>query len=150
VVEPLGALEVGAALLLAGGVDGDDVRVAEAGEGLDLALEAGPGVGARLAPGVEELEGDEAVEAGVAGPVDDAHAAAGELAFDRVGADRPHGARVAAADAPGQAQPGAPGIPRWRIRAPVWATGLLFPTTTPASGLPEGPATPLTDGRRAR
>ena len=60
-------------------VDGDDVRVAEGGDGLGLALEqgaAGRVVGDALG---QDLDGDVAVEPEVAGPPDDAHAALAEL-----------------------------------------------------------------------
>ncbi len=63
-------------------VDGDDVRVVEAGQGLGLAGEAlgEGGVGAAL--GGEELEGDEAAEGFLAGLVNHAHAAAAEAGKD--------------------------------------------------------------------
>ena len=56
-------------------VDGDDVGVAEAGEEAAFALETGGegGVGAEV--GREEFEGDEAIELGLAGLEDVAHAA---------------------------------------------------------------------------
>ena len=68
---------------LAGVVDGQDVRVLEPGGEVDLALEAlGAERGGEL--GEQDLEGDRAVVAEVVGQVDDGHAAAAELALERV------------------------------------------------------------------
>jgi hypothetical protein len=57
-------------------VDGDDVRVAEAGEGLGFAGEAVGKAWVGDALGREEFKGDEAVEGLLPGLVNDAHAAA--------------------------------------------------------------------------
>ena len=68
-------------------VDADDVGVREPGHGLGLAQEAGAGeVLAGL--GVEQLDGDLAVELLVVGGIDDAGAAAAELPQDGEAADR--------------------------------------------------------------
>jgi hypothetical protein len=68
-------------------VDADDVGVRQPGHGLGLAQEAGAGqVLAGL--GVEQLDGDLAVELLVVGGIDDAGAAAAELAQDGEAADR--------------------------------------------------------------
>ncbi len=69
-------------------MDGRDVGVVELGEQLRLALEARQplrvlGEGSR-----QELEGHIAVEAGVAGPPDLAHASSAELLGDLVVAQR--------------------------------------------------------------
>ena len=64
-------------------VDGQDVGVLQPGGELDLALEAlGAERGGEL--GEEHLEGDRAVVPEVLGEVDDGHAAAAELALERV------------------------------------------------------------------
>ena len=72
----------GAAFGFADVVDGADVGVIEGGCGLGFALEAGECL--RISGDVfgEEFESDEAVEAGVFGFVDDAHAAATEFVGD--------------------------------------------------------------------
>ena len=70
--------QVGAAVLLAELVEGDDAGVVEAGGGLRLAHDPLPGLLARL----DHLDRDVALEAGVPGPVDGAEAAAAELALD--------------------------------------------------------------------
>jgi hypothetical protein len=62
--------------------------VGEAGEGLGLAEEAGLADVKPAWTRCEELEGDAAVELGVVGGVDDAHAAVAEGAGDDVAADR--------------------------------------------------------------
>jgi hypothetical protein len=66
------------------GVDGDDVGVPEAGDGARLRQEAAPDrlVGGELR--VHRLDGDAAVERGVGGEEDDAHAAPPQLAFEPV------------------------------------------------------------------
>ena len=67
-------------------VDLDDVGVREPGEGLGLALE--PELGGHVGDlAQQQLDGDLAVEALVVAGVDDAHAAAAELADDRVTTD---------------------------------------------------------------
>ena len=79
-------------------VDGDDVGVGEAGEGLGLAQEEGLAVAGAVAVdlAVHELDGDLAIELGVVGGVDDAHAAGAELVDDEVAAD-PRGRGLAGA-----------------------------------------------------
>jgi hypothetical protein len=67
-------------------VDADDVGVGEAGHGLGLADQAGAGVLVG-AVGVEQLDGDFALELLVVGGVDDPGAAAAELADDGEAAD---------------------------------------------------------------
>ena len=67
-------------------VDADDVGVGEAGHGLGLADQAGAGVLVG-AVGVEQLDGDLALELLVVGGVDDPGAAAAELADDGEAAD---------------------------------------------------------------
>jgi hypothetical protein len=66
--------------------DGDDVGVGQAGHGLGLAEEAVV-AGAGEAGGVEELEGDLAVEELVVGGINDAHAALAEAVDDGEAAD---------------------------------------------------------------
>ena len=68
--------------------DLDDVRVLELGDGLGLGEEAGGGLGAGVGTGQDHLEGDGAVEPGLAGLVDDAHAAAAQFAHDLIARDR--------------------------------------------------------------
>ena len=72
----------GAAFGFADVVDGADVGVIEGGGGLGFALEAGERL--RIGGDVfgEEFECDEAMEAGVFGLVDNAHAAATEFVGD--------------------------------------------------------------------
>ena len=72
----------GAAFGFADVVDGADVGVIEGGGGLRFALETGERL--RIGGDVfgEEFECDEAMEAGVFGFVDDAHAAATEFVGD--------------------------------------------------------------------
>ena len=59
-----------------------DVRVTQAGDGLRLALEARAAVRVGAELGREDLDGDGAVEAGVAGLVDLAHAACPDGGLD--------------------------------------------------------------------
>ena len=63
-------------------VDLDNVRMLQAGDGLGFGAKTGPlglpGVG----PGQDHLQGDEAIEAGLPGLVNDPHAAAPQLAED--------------------------------------------------------------------
>jgi hypothetical protein len=64
-------------------VDRENVRVLQPGSEADLALESlGAEAGSEL--GEQDLEGDGAVVAEVPGQVDDGHAAAAELALERV------------------------------------------------------------------
>jgi hypothetical protein len=67
-------------------VDADDVGVREAGEGLGLAQQAALALGVAGAV-AQDLDRDLAIEGLVEGGVDDAHAAAAELAQDGVAAD---------------------------------------------------------------
>ena len=68
-------------------VDGDDGGVGELGESLGLAEEAGVALGVAGGVGVEELEGDAAVEGGVVSGEDDAHATRAEGVEDDVAAE---------------------------------------------------------------
>jgi hypothetical protein len=77
----------GCPLVLVDVVDGADVGVIEGGGGPGLALEALPGLGIGEGPFWEELEGHPAVEAGVHGLVDHAHAPAADLPADPVVGD---------------------------------------------------------------
>ena len=78
-----GHRDIEQAVLLAGVVDRDDVRVVERGGKPGLAQEAVAEVG--LAdPGREQLQRREAAEPDVLGPVDDARAAAADLLEDAV------------------------------------------------------------------
>ena len=74
--------------MLADVVDLDDVGVLEPGDGLGLGEEAGGGLGAGVRAGQDHLQGDGAVEPDLAGLVDDAHAAAAQLAQDLVAGER--------------------------------------------------------------
>ena len=65
---------------LADGVDLDDVRVLELGDRLGLAEEAGDGLGRGVRAGQDHLERARAIEPDLPGLVDDAHAAAAQLA----------------------------------------------------------------------
>jgi hypothetical protein len=86
-------------------VDADDVGVGEPGHGLGLAQQAVAGqVLAGL--GVEQLDGDLAVELLVVGGIDDAGAAAAELAQDGEAADRGRGRGVLHAGRAGEAGAG--------------------------------------------
>ena len=69
---------------LADAVDGDDVRVREAGGGARFAHEAFARLGGPRQVGGEHLDGHVAVELDVAGEVDDPHPAAAELPLKRV------------------------------------------------------------------
>ena len=73
-----------AAVVLAHVVDGDDVGVAEAGAGLGFTEKAGAELVGDLDLGGDDLEGDGAVEDGVMGFVDHAHAAAADAPEDMV------------------------------------------------------------------
>src|SRR5439155_3765721 len=87
-VEALGEAAAGAVLhrevrpagVLAGLVDGGDGRVLQPGDRLGLGAEAGQVGGGGVAAGEDHLQRDEAVERPLAGEVDDAHAAAADLA----------------------------------------------------------------------
>ena len=77
----------GRPVVLADLVDLDDVGVLQAGDGLGLGPEAAGGLGPGVLAGQDHLEGDEAVEPDLPGLVDDAHAAAAQLAEDLVAGD---------------------------------------------------------------
>jgi hypothetical protein len=77
------------AVLLAGLVDGDDVRMLERGRHARLALEAPAELRVGRELGHDDLERHAAVEAAVDREVDHAHAAAPDLALDVVGAEGP-------------------------------------------------------------
>ncbi len=68
-------------------VDGEDVGVVEGGDGAGLALEAAQPLGVGGGIVGEDLEGDVAPEAGVAGPVDLPHTSGAEGCHDLVRAD---------------------------------------------------------------
>src|SRR5262249_19981310 len=91
--------EVVLSLVLPDLVDGDDARVVKRGDGLGLVAESPQLVVAGEQPGLDHLEGDGPVEAYLTGLVVDAHAAAPQLAGDRVVAevaDRGAGAQAVA------------------------------------------------------
>ena len=77
----------GRTVVLADVVERADVRVVQAGDGLRFALEAGAAVRVGADLGREDLDGDGAVEAGVAGLVDLAHAAGADGGEDLVRAE---------------------------------------------------------------
>jgi len=70
------------AVLFAGGVDRHDVAVVQAGGGLGLAVEALHRGGGQARPRGQDLQRHPAVERGLPRLVDDAHAAAPQLAND--------------------------------------------------------------------
>jgi hypothetical protein len=80
------------ALVLADFVDGHDVGVVEGCDGGGLGAEALQVGGRGLRAGAEHLEGDDPAQALLAGLVDDAHAAAGDLFKQLVTAQRLAGA----------------------------------------------------------
>jgi hypothetical protein len=91
--------EEGRAIMLADIVQGTDVRVTQAGNGLRFALEAGTAVGIGTGLGWKDLDGNRAVEAGVAGAVHLAHAAGADEGIDLVGTEaRATGERLAQQD----------------------------------------------------
>ena len=71
--------EKGRAFRLRDGEDGDDVGMAQGGDGLGFALEEGPPLGIAHRALGQELDGHVAVELEVAGLPDDAHAAFADL-----------------------------------------------------------------------
>ena len=79
--------EVGRAVVAADVVERADVRVRERGDGAGLPLEAGAAVRIGAQFGREDLDGDRAVEAGVAGLVDLTHAAGADSRLDLVGSE---------------------------------------------------------------
>ena len=76
-----------AALVVAGAVDRDDVRVLETGGDHRLAHEQLAETGVAGALGRDQLQGDLAPQLGVARAVDDAHAAPAREALDEVAGD---------------------------------------------------------------
>jgi hypothetical protein len=76
--------EVVLALVLADLVDGHDVGVIQLGGGLRLGAEALHVLRGRQVAGQDHFQGDGAAEAGLAGPEDDAHAAAGQFLEDLI------------------------------------------------------------------
>jgi len=66
------------------GVNVDDVRVVEGGEGLGLAFEPGQAVGVLGDVQRQRLDGDLAAECGVFGPIDRAHTTFAQLGGDSV------------------------------------------------------------------
>ena len=77
-------------------VDLDDVGMAELGDGLGLDAEPGEVVGPGLLPAADHLHRDHAVQPGLAGQVDHAHAPLAELLQELVAGDRgPVGGAVA-------------------------------------------------------
>jgi hypothetical protein len=79
--------EIGLTLVLADLVDGDDIGVLQAGDGLRLRLEAGAADGLGEPAGQHHLEGHQAAQRLLPGLVDDAHAAAAQLLQDHIHAD---------------------------------------------------------------
>jgi hypothetical protein len=71
--------EVGLIVGLADLVDRDDVRVVELGDRLGLVPEPAQFCRAGQRTGLDQLEGHQAIELVLAGPVDDAHAASSDL-----------------------------------------------------------------------
>src|SRR5262249_53587668 len=80
-LDQLHGVEVGA-VVLAGGVDGNDGGVVQSGSGLGLTAEALDGAAGQAELAGEHLEGDLAVEGDLAGLEDDTHAAPADLAAD--------------------------------------------------------------------
>ena len=78
----------GAAVGLAEIIDLDDVGMAEAGDGLGLDQEPGALLRPGVLPFADHLQGDDPVEPAVPRPVDDAHAAPGDLTEQFVITDR--------------------------------------------------------------
>ncbi len=68
----------------AGGVHGDDVRMAQASDGARFGEESAGDGRVRGQLGVDDLDRDGAVERRVGGAVDDSHAAAAQLAIEPV------------------------------------------------------------------
>ena len=68
----------------AGRVDGDDVGVAEPGDGARLGQEAADDRGVRGELGMDDLDRDSAVERGVGREKDDPHASASQLPLEPV------------------------------------------------------------------
>jgi hypothetical protein len=67
-------------------IDGDDIRVTERGDRAGFPLEAAPAVGTGGAVFADDFDRDIAVEAGITGAIDLAHAADPEHGPDLVGA----------------------------------------------------------------
>ncbi len=68
-------------------VEGDDAGVVQRGDRPGFLLEAGEALGVAREVGRQDLDGDIAAEAGVAGEVDLPHASRAKLAADLVGAE---------------------------------------------------------------
>ncbi len=73
-------------------MDGDDGRMAQAGGGAGFRVESDDVQLAGQDPSADHLDGDEAIEADLAGPVDDPHAAAVDFLEEFVVAEIPDGA----------------------------------------------------------
>ena len=71
-------------VVLLDAVDGHDMRVEHPGDRTRLAQEAVAEVGLRRERRWEQLDGDVAIERGLAGKDDDPHRAAAELPFDAI------------------------------------------------------------------
>jgi hypothetical protein len=104
-------------------VHGDDVRVRQTGHRLTLADEAGPACRGLSIAGIvgirsKELHRELAIELGIVGGVDDAHAAFADLREDDVAAER----RAAGERGPGGRGPGRQGGGEGGIG--VWLRGL--------------------------
>ena len=84
-------LEEGQAVGLADVVDLHDVGVLQAGDGLRLGQEADGGLVVGMGTGQDHLQGAGAVQEDLSGAVDDAHAAAAQLAQDLVAGDGRNG-----------------------------------------------------------
>ena len=76
-------------VVLADGEDRDDVGVMELGGGVGLALEALAGLSRQAEAGGQDLEGNAAIQRDLPGLVDDAHAAATDLADELEVAESP-------------------------------------------------------------
>jgi hypothetical protein len=70
-------------------VDGDDVGMVKAGGGAGFALEAAGGLRAGESSDQEDFDRHEPIEAGLAGAVDDSHAAPSDLFEEFVFAEAP-------------------------------------------------------------
>ena len=125
-------LEEGQAVGLADVVDLDDVRVLEPGDRLGLGQEAGDGLGRRHGRRPGSSSGAGAIEPDLACLVDDAHAAAAQLAEDLIAGDRGRGRSAGAPDAAGD-----PGIVP-RRSAPPRAVPSGSPRSATGSMIPGG------------
>src|SRR5262249_53118987 len=119
--------EVVPAVVLADLVNGHDVRMIEVGDGSRFGAEALHFRRGRQLAGEDHLQGDDAVEGNLPGPVDDAHAAAADLAQQLVVAEGAHrvGSRVGEAllvEARALAGHRSPGVP-YSYRPAPWGPG---------------------------